>query len=137
MVVSAATAPGISTERPSGRHSPSSRLTRFTAGPIAAEIQPVGGTDIAPQHLAEMQRRAEGQRRQPLRPPDRIEMGHAGTRGDDRAQRRLSTPSPMNFSTSPPKACTAPATRSNQAWRVTIIAAGSVASESGEAAQIG
>ncbi len=40
------------------------------------------------------------------------------------------TPSPMNFSTSPPKACTAPAMRSNQASRAAIIAAGSVASES-------
>ena len=40
-----------------------------------------------------------------------------------------STPSPMNFSTSPPKACTAPATRSNQASRAAIIAAGSVASD--------
>jgi len=70
-------------------------------------------------------------------------MGHAGAGGDDRAQRRFaglgrravtgkiaSTPSPMNFSTSPPKACTAPATRSNQASRAAIIAAGSVASES-------
>jgi hypothetical protein len=75
-------------------------------------------------------------------------MGHAGAGGDDRAQRRLarsaasqasvgapvtgkiaSTPSPMNFSTSPPKACTAPATRSNQASRAPIIVAGSVASD--------
>jgi NitT/TauT family transport system substrate-binding protein len=40
-----------------------------------------------------------------------------------------STPSPMNFSTSPPKACTAPATRSNQASRAAIMAAGSVASD--------
>ena len=32
-----------------------------------------------------------------------------------------STPSPMNFSTSPPKACTAPAMRSNQASRAAII----------------
>src|SRR3954466_3000339 len=36
-VVSAATAPEISTERPSGRHSPSSRLTRLTAGPMAVK----------------------------------------------------------------------------------------------------
>jgi hypothetical protein len=41
-----------------------------------------------------------------------------------------STPSPMNFSTSPPKARTAPAMRSNQASSTTIIAAGSLASES-------
>jgi hypothetical protein len=34
-VVSAATATEISTDRPSGRHNPSSRLTRLTAGPIA------------------------------------------------------------------------------------------------------
>src|SRR5216684_499919 len=35
--VSAATAPEISTLRPSGRHNPSSRLTRLTAGPIAVK----------------------------------------------------------------------------------------------------
>ena len=38
-------------------------------------------------------------------------------------------PSPMNFSTSPPKACTAPATRSNQASSTAIMTAGSVASD--------
>src|ERR671910_2423832 len=37
VVVSAATAPEISPDRPSGRHSPSSRLTRFTAGPMAVK----------------------------------------------------------------------------------------------------
>ena len=48
-----------------------------------------------------------------------------------------SMPSPMNFSTSPPKACTAPATRSNQASRAAIIAAGSVAlGQGGEVAQV-
>jgi len=36
-MVSAATAPEISTDRPSGRHSPSNRLTRFTAGPMAVK----------------------------------------------------------------------------------------------------
>jgi hypothetical protein len=35
----------------------------------------------------------------------------------------------MNFSTSPPKACTAPAMRSNQASRAAITAAGSFASD--------
>ena len=40
-----------------------------------------------------------------------------------------SPPSPINFSTSPPKACTAPATRSNQASSTAIIVAGSVASD--------
>ena len=41
-------------------------------GADGSEVQPVGRTDIAPQYLAEMQRRAEGQRRQPLRLPDRV-----------------------------------------------------------------
>ena len=35
VAVWAAAAPEIRTERPSGRHSPSSRLTRLTAGPMA------------------------------------------------------------------------------------------------------
>jgi hypothetical protein len=48
-----------------------------------------------------------------------------------------STPSPMNFSTSPPKACTAPAMRSNQVSRAAIIAAGSVASDKAVKSQIG
>src|SRR2546429_493976 len=39
-----------------------------------------------------MQRRAKGQRRQPLHLPHRIEMGHAGAGGGDRAQRRLAGP---------------------------------------------
>jgi hypothetical protein len=59
-------------------------------------------------------------------------MGHAGAGRDDGAQLTLkiaSTPSPMNFTTSPPTACTAPVTRSNQASRAAIIAAGSVASD--------
>jgi hypothetical protein len=43
-----------------------------------------------------MQRRAKGQRRQPLSLPHRMEMAHAGARGDDdRAQRRLPRPWPM------------------------------------------
>jgi hypothetical protein len=90
MAVLAVTAPEISTDRPSGRHSPSSRLTRSTAGADGGEVQPVGRADIAPQDLAQMQRRAEGQRRQPLCLPHRMEMAYAGARGDDdRAQRRL------------------------------------------------
>ena len=40
-----------------------------------------------------------------------------------------STPSPMNFSTSPSKTCTAPAMRSNQASSAAIIVAGSVTSD--------
>jgi hypothetical protein len=53
-------------------------------------------------------------------------MGHAGAPVTGKI---ASTPSPMNFGTSPPKACIAPATRSNQASRAVIIAAGSLASE--------
>ena len=80
LVVSAATAPEISTERPSGRHSPSSRL-QVDRRADGREVQPVGRADIAPQYLAEMQRRAEGQRWQPPRLRRRIEMGHAGAGG--------------------------------------------------------
>ena len=76
-------------------------------------VSSFGNYDIAPQYLAEMQRRAEGQRRQPLPLRRRIKMSHAGAGGGDRAQRRMAsarrtgdrenrhTPSPMNFSISP------------------------------------
>src|SRR5277367_472161 len=47
VVVSAATAPEINTERPRGRHSPSSRLTRLTAGPMAVK----SNRSAAPIHL--------------------------------------------------------------------------------------
>ena len=40
-----------------------------------------------------------------------------------------STPSPMNFSTSPPKACAAPAMRSNQASSTATTASGGVDSD--------
>ena len=89
VVVSAATAPEINTDRPSGRHSPSSWLTRLTAGPMAVKSSrstaPILPHRISPRCSAA----PEGQRRQPLRLPNRIEMGHAGAGGDDRAQRRL------------------------------------------------
>src|SRR4029077_10538641 len=35
---------------------------KVDGGADGVEVQPVGSADIAPQHLAEMQRRAEGQR---------------------------------------------------------------------------
>jgi len=57
---------------------PSSRLARLTAGPIAGEIEPVGGADIAPQHLAEMQRRTERERRQTVGAALRVEIRHPG-----------------------------------------------------------
>src|SRR5580704_15144364 len=46
VVVSAATAPEISTDRPSGRHRPSSRLTRLYRRADGGEVQPVGRADI-------------------------------------------------------------------------------------------
>jgi TetR/AcrR family transcriptional repressor of nem operon len=73
-------------ERPAQPLQPADQIDRRADG---GEVQPVGRPNIAPQYLAEMQRRAEGQRRQPLRLPHRIEAGHAGTRGADRAQRRI------------------------------------------------
>src|SRR5216684_3395821 len=96
--VSAATAPEISTLRPSGRHNPSSRLTRLTAGPIAVKSSRsavpmlphstwsrwVMPARAAPTALSAASQAAEG---------DRSPMGKIA-----------STPSPMNFSTSPPKA---------------------------------
>jgi hypothetical protein len=54
VVVSAATAPEISTDRPSGRHSPSSRLTRLTAGPMAVKSSRSAAPILPPQYLAEM-----------------------------------------------------------------------------------
>jgi hypothetical protein len=60
VVVSAAERP-ISTDRPSGQHSPSSRLTRLTGGRLGGELQPRStAPDIAPPDLAEMQRAPKG-----------------------------------------------------------------------------
>jgi hypothetical protein len=60
----------------------------LTAGPIAVKssrsAEPIFPHSISPTCSA-----AEGQRRQPLRLPRRVEMGHAGAGGGDRAQRRL------------------------------------------------
>jgi hypothetical protein len=55
-------------------------------GANCREIQPVGGADVAPQHLAYVQRRAEWQGRQALRSAAAVEMCHAGARGGDRAK---------------------------------------------------
>ena len=52
-------------------------------------------------------------------------------RGDPLATGKIaSTPSPMNLSTSPPKACTEPAMRSNQASRAEMTSEGGLLSES-------
>src|SRR3981081_3925418 len=48
LVVSAATAPVTSTLRPSGRHRPSNRLTRLTAGAIAGADHRGGVPDSTP-----------------------------------------------------------------------------------------
>jgi hypothetical protein len=55
-VVSAAIAPEISTDRPSGRYSPSRRLTRLTAGPIAVK----SSRSAAPIYSDELQRLISG-----------------------------------------------------------------------------
>jgi hypothetical protein len=46
-------------------------------GADGGEVQPLGGTDIAPQVSPRCSATPKGQRRQPLRLPHRIEMGHA------------------------------------------------------------
>src|SRR6185437_16193777 len=55
------------------------------------EIEPIGRTDIAPQHLAEMQRGAERQRRESLLVSLGIEMRHPGPRGGHGPQGRLAS----------------------------------------------
>ena len=116
------------------------------------EIQAVGGANIAPENLAEVHGCAKGQRRQALLLPRCIEMRHSNPGGGSGAEgpvargawespttgKIASTPSPRNFSTSPPKACTAPAIRSNQASSAAITTAGGADfGQGGEAAQIG
>jgi hypothetical protein len=73
-------------------------------------------------------------------------MGHAGARsaatqaaaGAPATGKIATTRSPINFSTSPPKACTAPATRSDQASRAAIRRRGfGRLGQGGEVAQIG
>jgi len=77
-LVSAATAPEISTDRPSGRHSHSSRLTRLTAG-LMAVTSSRSASDIAPRYLAEMQSCAEAQRRSPCAAAQRAGLNPGGT----------------------------------------------------------
>ncbi len=88
-VVSAATAPEIKTVRPSGRQSPSSRLTRLTAGPIAVKSSrsaaPTLPHRISPRCNATPNARGGS----PCSRRALIEMRHAGLRGRDRAQRRV------------------------------------------------
>ena len=142
-VVSAASAPEISTHRPSGRHSPSSRLTRLTAGPMAVKSSrsaaPILPHNISPRWSAAP--KGSGGSPCPRRPASRWAMpARAATTARSAASQAAagapltgkiaSTPSPMNLRTSPPKACTAPAMRSNQASRAAIITAGCVASDS-------
>ena len=73
-------------ERPAQTLQPADQVDRGADG---SEIQAVDRADVAPQHLTEMQRHAERKRRQSLRLPRRIEMGHPGAGGGDGAQRRV------------------------------------------------
>ena len=127
-VASAAKAPEIRTARRAAGIGPRP-ADQIDGGADCREIQPVGGADSAPQHLAKMQRDAEGQGRNlPAAAPRRdapfrlraaataLSAASQALRGDPPTTGKIaSTPSPMNFSTSPPKACTEPAMRSNQA----------------------
>ena len=74
------------TERPAQAFQPADQVD---GGADGGEIQPVGGADVAPQHFADMQRRAKRQRRQASRTTGAIEVVHAGARGGDCAQRRI------------------------------------------------
>ena len=60
---------GFGGHRARDQHRPAERPAQPLQPADGGEIQSVDRADIAPQHLAEMQRRAEGQRRQPLRLP--------------------------------------------------------------------
>ena len=142
--VSAASAPDTSTVLPSGRHSPSSRLTRLTAGPIAVKSSrsaaPILPHSISPRCSAAPKGRGgspclfrSGSR---CAIPARAAVtarkaASQAPRGAPPVTGKIARmPSPMNFSTSPPKACTAPAMRSNQASSAAITIAGGFASES-------
>ena len=78
---------GLSRERTRHQHrlaerpaQPLEPADQIDGGADRREIQAVGSADIAPQHLAEMQRGAERQRRQALPLPLLIEMRHAAPR---------------------------------------------------------
>ena len=73
-------------ERPAQPFQPADQID---GGADRGEVEPVGRADIAPEHLAEMQRGAEAQGRQALAPARFIEMRHSGPRRGDRAQRRV------------------------------------------------
>ena len=62
VAVSAATAPEIRTDLPSGRNSPLKPAHQVDCRADGREVQPVDRPDIAPQDLEEMQRGDEGQR---------------------------------------------------------------------------
>ena len=88
-LVSAATAPEIRTVRPSGRQSPSSRLTRFTAGPIAVKSSRSAAPTLPHRISPRCSATPNDSGGSPCSRRRRIEMRHAGFRGSNRAQRSV------------------------------------------------
>jgi len=64
---------------------------QIDGGADGGEVEPVGGADIAPQHLAQMKRHAEGQGRQALALTRLIEARHPGPRCRGGAQCRVAS----------------------------------------------
>ena len=117
---------GLGRERARHQHRPAERPAQsfepaheIDGGTDRGEVEPIGGADIAPEHLAEMQRRAERAAAaspcvlrsalrcaMPARAADTARSAASqaprGTPPDTGKIARM--PSPMNFSTSPPKA---------------------------------
>ena len=136
--------PRARTVRSRGRHSPSSRLTRLTAGPMAVKSSrsaaPMLPHNISPRCRATpngkggspSRTRASSRWAIPLRAAATVlSAASQALRGDPPATGKIaSTPSPMNLSTSPPNACTEPAMRSNQASRAAMTSEGGLLSES-------
>ena len=90
-VVSAAKAPEMRTALSSGRHSPSRRLTRLTAGPMAVKSSrsaaPILPQSISPRCSAT----PKGRGAKPSRASRLVEMRHAGPRGGDRLERGVAS----------------------------------------------
>src|SRR6516225_7197687 len=115
--VSAASAPDTRTAFPSGRHSPSSRLTRLTAEPIAVKSRRSAALilphSISPRCRAApkgsggspCRRRSSSRCAIPARAADTAcKAASQAARGAPTTGKIANTPSPTNFSTSPPKA---------------------------------
>jgi hypothetical protein len=70
---------------------------QIDGGADRREIQAIGGANITPQHLAEVQGGAKGQRRQPLPTSLFIQMRHPEPRSGHRAQSRVARGARLPF----------------------------------------